>query len=62
MKKKNEKKKEVKKDVLEVTASSPELLEREYGAPKKIGKLELNYNSDALNAMAAKINEIIDSQ
>lgn len=60
MKKKLKKEKSVKavsEVVAEVTASELVLAQSE--APK-IAKLELDFTSDGLNKMAAKINEIIE--
>lgn len=57
MKKKEKKEKVVKAlpKMSEVTASEPVIEET------KITKLELDFNNDGLNKMAAKINEIIDA-
>ncbi len=49
----------IKMKKTEIKAEVPEVKEKVIESPK-IGKLELDFNNDGLNKMAAKINEIIE--
>jgi hypothetical protein len=48
------------KKTKEVTATSPEVLEREYKVCTKVDKLSATFGNGELNQVVEKINEIIE--
>lgn len=46
--------------IIKVTASNPELLEREYKVCKHIDKLEPSFGNGELNQVVEKLNEVIE--